>query len=205
MTEPKILRGTFPIGLAMVHDITGLDEANLSLAKRLNHEGFWVAPVDLFDGKTATGLEDGMKLRANLTKAHMAAGMRAAHDRLRAAMGKDARIGAIGFCMGGGAALQGACGTPFAFCIDYYGRIEQADDVKGLTGAVLFIAASEDDRLNPWLYGELLPKLDEHRKRVRVELYPGVGHAFHREGWPPYNEAAAKDAWARAVAFAREA
>jgi carboxymethylenebutenolidase len=205
MADPVVLRGKEPVGIVMVHDITGLDEANLRLARRLNAEGFWVAPVDLFGGRTAHGLEEGMKLRAGLTRSYIVDSLRAGFDRLQAAMGKGARIGTLGFCMGGGAALQGACAAPFAFCVDYYGRIDDADDVKGLAGPVLFIAASEDDRLNPWLYGELLPKLDQHRKRVQVQLYPGVGHAFHREGWPPYNEEAATDAWARAVSFAREA
>jgi carboxymethylenebutenolidase len=204
MADPAVLRGTHSIGIVMVHDITGLDEANLGLARRLNQEGFWVAPVDLFGGKTAKGLEEGMKLRAQLTREQTVEGLRSGFDRLRKAMGAGARIGALGFCMGGGAALQGACVVPFAFCVDYYGRIDQAEEVKGLAGPLLFIAASEDARLNPWLFGELLPKLGEHRKRVQVQLYPGVGHAFHREGWPPYDAEAAEDAWKRMVAFARE-
>jgi carboxymethylenebutenolidase len=204
MASPVLLlRGAGSVGVVLVHDITGLDAFNRSMAERLHREGFWVAAVDLFGGKTAPNLEEGMKLRAGLTKEHMVAALRAGFDRLRAEMGPAAVIGAMGFCMGGGAALQGACAVPFAFCVDYYGRIESAADVAGLHGPLLLILGSEDDRLNPWAYGELLPKLDEHKKRVRVELYPGVAHAFHREGWPPYHAASAKDAWGRAVAFIR--
>jgi carboxymethylenebutenolidase len=126
-------------------------------------------------------------------------------ERLKAEMGPGAVIGAWGFCMGGGAALQGACTSPFAFCVDYYGRIDDAGEVRGLSGPLLLILGSEDDRLNPWVYGDLLPRLDEHRKRVHVDLYPGVAHAFHREGWPPYDKAAASEAWVHAVEFARNA
>jgi carboxymethylenebutenolidase len=196
-------RASSSVGIVMVHDITGLDAFNQGMADRLNREGFWVAAVDLFDGQTAKGLEDGMKLRTALTRERMIDGLRAGLDRLRGEMGAHATIGALGFCMGGGAALQGACALPFAFCVDYYGRIEDADEVKGLQGPLLLILGSEDDRLNPWVYGQLLPKLDEHKKRVRMELYPGVGHAFHREGWPPYDATSARDAWGRAMAFIR--
>jgi carboxymethylenebutenolidase len=203
-THVELRKGREPTGIVMVHDITGLDAFNRSMADRLNAEGFWVAAVDLFEGKTAAGLEEGMKLRAALTPERMVEGVRAGLERLRQEMGPTARIGTLGFCMGGGAALQAACRLDLAFCVDYYGRIDQADDVQGLRGPVLFIAASEDDRLNPWLYGELLPKLDQHRKRTELQVYPGVGHAFHRKGWPPYDEAADRDAWARAVAFARQ-
>jgi dienelactone hydrolase len=77
---------------------------------------------------------------------------------------------------------------------------------------VLLILASEDDRINPWAYGQLLPKLDEHRKRAEVQLYPAVVHPFHRPDWitspfsgvKSYDPAAAADAWSRAVRFIRE-
>lgn len=189
----------------MVHDITGLDEANLGMARQLAQAGLWVAAIDLFGGRTAPDLEGGMKLRAGLTDAHRVDCARAGFEALRAAMGPGATVGILGFCMGGGAALQAACALPLAFCIDYYGRIDRAADVAGLAGPVLFIAASEDDWVNGWLWGELLPALDGARKRVSVELYPGVRHAFHREGWPAFDAAAAQDAMTKAVAFALSA
>jgi len=201
----RILPGREPVGVVLVHDITGLDAFNLEMARRLNAEGLWVASVDLFGGRTAPNLEEGMKLRAGLTNQHIVDTLGAARGQLQAAMGGKGRIGSMGFCMGGGAALQAACRLPFAFCVDYYGRIDQAGDVAGLSGPVLLLLASEDDRINGWAWGELLPRLDEHRKRAQVELYPGVAHAFHREGWPAHDPKAAKDAWAKAIAFCRGA
>ena len=203
MAEPRIIvrKGNGSVGLVLVHDITGVDAANLEMADKFAAAGLWVAAVDLFQGHTAPNLEGGMKLRAGLTPEHTIAVLRAGLERLRAEMGPDARIGSLGFCMGGGAALVAVRVAAFAFCVDYYGRIDNTDDVKGLRGPLLLILASEDDRINTWACAEVMPNLDEHRKRVEVQIYPGVGHAFHRQGWAPYNEAAAQDALARAVAF----
>jgi carboxymethylenebutenolidase len=207
----RVTRGSGKTGVVLVHDITGLDATNDSFAAKLAAEGLWVAQVDLFRGKVAATVQEGMALRKNVSDDDIKAAMVAAHDCLRAEMGPPAKIGAMGFCMGGGAALQGACEAPYAFCVDWYGMIANADDVRRLTGPLLLILASEDDRINPWAYAQLLPKLDEHRKRAHVELYPAVVHPFHRPDWiaspfggmKSYDEAAASDAWARVLAFIR--
>jgi carboxymethylenebutenolidase len=206
----EILRGTKRVGVALVHDITGFDAMNRTFAKRLQEAGFWVAPVDLFGGRTASSLQEGMDLRRAVSNDDIRAALRRAHDDLRTALGAGARIGAMGFCMGGGAALLGACIAPFDFCVDYYGMMEDADAVRNLKGPLLLVLASEDDRINPWAYAQLLPKLDEHRKRVELHVYPAVIHPFHRSDWVTapfpgaprsYDEAAATDSWRRTMAF----
>jgi carboxymethylenebutenolidase len=210
----EVRKGRTSTGVVFVHDITGLDKTNLYFADKLASEGFWCAAVDLFRGERPADVAGGMALRQKLTPPDLREALRAGYDRLRQEMGPAARIGSMGFCMGGGAALEGACHVPFDFCVDYYGTIANVEDVKGLKGPLLLILASEDDRVNPWAYGQLLPKLDEARKRVRVELYPAVIHPFHRPDWitapfpggpRSYDEAAANDAWRRATAFIAEA
>jgi carboxymethylenebutenolidase len=205
-------RGSTGTGVVLVHDITGLDATNRSFAERLAAEGFWVAAVDLFRGRTAASLQEGMALRQGLAPSDLRAALQAGHDRLRAEA-PGVAIGCMGFCMGGGAALEGACAVPFAFCVDWYGMVQDADVVRGLAGPLLLILASEDDRINPWAYSQLLPRLDDHRKRVEVHLYPAVAHPFHRPDWEvspfpgggrSYDRAAAEDAWARALRFIRE-
>jgi carboxymethylenebutenolidase len=207
-----IRKGTGKLGVVLVHDISGLDATNLSFADDLQKEGFWVAAVDMFRGASARDLQEAFGLRQKLKAPDLTDAMRFAHGMLEREMGPGAVIGSMGFCMGGGIALHGACHADYAFCVDYYGTIEDADDVKGLRGPVLLILASEDDRVNPWAYSTLLPKMDEHRKRLRVELYPAVIHPFHRPDWiqspfsglKSFDPVAAKDAWARAVAFIHE-
>jgi carboxymethylenebutenolidase len=209
----EVRRGRTDLGVVLVHDITGLDKTNLLFADQLAAEGFWVAAVDLFRGQRPKDLQEGLALRQALQPQDLRAALKAGLDRLRRDAGPRVRIGSMGFCMGGGAALEGACHADFAFCVDYYGMMANADDVKGLQGPLLLILASEDERTNPWAYNQLLPKLDEHRKRVTVQLYPSVIHPFHRPDWVQapfpgaprsYDEPTARDAWARAVAFIRE-
>jgi len=207
----QVRKGTTDAGVVLVHDITGLDRQNLAFADQLAAEGFWVAAVDLFRGKVAANVQEGMALRQALTPEQIRDALRAGYERLRKENPR-ARIGSMGFCMGGGAALEGACAVPFAFCVDYYGMCSDAELVKGVQGPVLLILASEDDRINPWAYSQLLPKLDEHRKAFQVVCYPATVHPFHRPDWEvtpwgglkAYDKAAATDAWARAVRFIRE-
>lgn len=204
-------RGTTDLGVVLVHDIMGLDATNLAFADKLAAEGFWVAAVDLFNGALPATVQDGFALRQKLSPEDIRACLRAGYDHLRS-LAPGLRIGSMGFCMGGGAALEGACATPFAFCVDYYGMCSDVDLVKGLQGPLLLILASEDDRINPWAYGQLLPKLDDYRKRVEVHLYPAVVHPFHRPDWATspfsgqkaYDEEAATDAWRRVVRFIGE-
>jgi carboxymethylenebutenolidase len=208
-----VKKGTSNVGVVLVHDITGLDPVNLSFADKLQQEGFWVAAVDMFRGHKAKDLQEGIAIRQKLTPEDLTQAMRFAHAQLKQQMGAGAVIGSMGFCMGGGIALHGACHEDYAFCVDYYGTNPNADDVARLRGPLLLILASEDDRVNPWAYSTLLPKLDEHKKRVHVELYPAVVHPFHRPDWiqspfsgaKSYDEKAANDAWGRAVKFIREA
>ncbi|MEA3199366.1 MAG: carboxymethylenebutenolidase [Thermoplasmata archaeon] len=206
-----VKKGRTNVGVVLVHDITGLDPVNLSFADRLQQEGFWVAAIDMFRGHQAKDLQEGMALRQKLTTEDLTQAMRFAHERLKAEIGPNAIVGSMGFCMGGGIALHGACHADYAFCIDWYGMINDVNDVAHLKGPLLLILASEDDRINPWAYAQLLPKLDEQKKRVHVELYPAVVHPFHRPDWitspfsgvKSYDEKAANDAWAHSVAFIR--
>ena len=207
-----VKRGSGKLGVVLFHDITGLDPVNLGFAEKLASEGIWCAAVDLFRGHVVKDLQEGMAMRQKLTPEELTAAAGAGVATLQREIGAGAVIGSMGFCMGGGVALHAACHHGLAFCVDYYGMLANVEDVQRLQGAVLLILASEDDRVNPWAYSQFLPKMDEHKKRAHVELYPAVVHPFHRPDWiqspfsgaKSYDEKAANDAWRRAIAFIRE-
>ena len=193
--------GTANVGVILVHEIYGLDDYADSVARRLSEEGYWAAAVDLFRGKRPSSVEEGLKIRSKLKEKEVLDALQSGLALLKGKMHADARIGSMGFCMGGGFALLGACNLDFAFCIDYYGMIENAEQVKGARGPIELMLGSEDERVTPWAFQYLLPAATKHKKRIDVHLYPNARHAFHRPNWEGHNADAARDAWQKTLLF----
>jgi len=191
-------------GVVLVHDIYGRGPYVRSVAEELGVAGIASAQVDLFGGERPASLEEGMRLREALTDRMTLDALEEARVALAERLTGPKRVGTLGFCMGGGIALLGACHRPFDFAVDFYGRIERADDVEGLRGPVLVLLGSEDERITPWALSELLPAAQRAKKRLSVELFPGARHAFHRPGWEGHDPVAAAAAWRRTLAFLAE-
>jgi carboxymethylenebutenolidase len=191
-------RGT--TGVLVIHEVFGRDDYARSVARALADAGYPAAAVDLYDGKYARSLEEAIAFRGNLTEAKVLARLDDARTGLERIAGPK-RVGTLGFCMGGGYALLGGCRRPFDFVVDYYGRIDRAEEVAAVRGPILLVLASEDERITPWAFQELLPAARKAQRRVSVELYPGVRHAFHRPGWEGHDPVAAASAWTRTLAF----
>jgi carboxymethylenebutenolidase len=189
------------IGIVLVHEVFGLDGYIDSVAGELAKAGIWAAAVDLYRGKHASNLEEAFKLRQALTEPQVLDCLESGARMLRGKLGGDAKVGTMGFCMGGGFALLGACKLNLDFCVDYYGLIENVDNTKGLRGPVVMILGSDDERVTPWTFAQFLPAAMKYKKRVDVHLYPNAKHAFHRPNWEGHNPEAAKDAWAKTLAF----
>jgi carboxymethylenebutenolidase len=193
-----------PVGVVLVHDIYGPDEHIASVGESLGRDGYPTAVVDLFKGRRPKDLEEGMAFRQALGTEEVLDALETGREIVRRHAGAEARIGTWGFCMGGGYALLGACHRPFDFAIDFYGRIDAAEDVRGLKGPLLLVLATEDERITPWAFAELLPAAMRTQKRIQLQLYPNVRHAFHRPKWEGYNALAALDAERRVRNFLRE-
>ena len=190
--------------MLLIHDIYGPDEHIVSIGEGLARDGYPTAVVDLFKGRRPKDLEEGMAFRQALRSEEVLDALETGREIVRRRTGAQARIGTWGFCMGGGYALLGACHRPFDFAIDFYGKIETAEDVQGLKGPLLLVLASEDERITPWAFAELLPAAMRAQKRIEVQLYPNVRHAFHRPKWEGYNALAAQDAEQRVRNFLGE-
>lgn len=189
------------VGVVLVHEIFGFDQYADSVAAQLAQAGFSVAAVDLYRGKLASSLEEGFKLRSTLKEQEVLEALGSGLQLLVQKIGQDAKVGSMGFCMGGGFALLGACNLNMAFCVDYYGMVENVEQVKGANGPVQLMLASEDERVTPWAYQHFLPAATRYKKRVDVHLYPNAQHAFHRPNWEGHNAEAAKDAWVKTLTF----
>jgi carboxymethylenebutenolidase len=195
-----LARAPGPVGLVLIHEILGYTPYHETVAKDLSARGFTAAAIDLFKGKKAATLEEGFKLRASVTKESLLDGVSRGLELMKDEAGVR-KVGTMGFCMGGGFALQAACDLSLDFCVDYYGSMEKEDDLAKLRGPVLLILGSDDERVTPWAYQKLLPAATKYKKRVEVQLYPNARHAFHRPGWEGHNPQAATDAWDKTIRF----
>ncbi len=199
--EPEVFGAKGSVGVVVVHEIFGRDDYVRSVGRDLAAAGFPAAVVDLYHGAYAATLEEAMALREKLSDDGVLEALEAGRDAVARKLIPHARVGTLGFCMGGGYALFGACRRRFDFAVDYYGRIERADDLDGLGGPVLLLLGAEDERVTPWAFSELLPSAIRLKKRFTVELYPGAKHGFHRPGRNLHHPLAAADAWKRTLAF----
>jgi carboxymethylenebutenolidase len=196
--------GTGTAGVVLIHEIFGFDDYIDSVATKIQEAGFSAAAVDLYRGTRVRTIEDAQRIKKTVRPETVLDAIAAGQELLAQKMPKGSRIGSMGFGMGGGFALLGACDLPLDFCIDYYGQIDSPEDLRGLRGPLLLLLASEDDRVTPWAFEKLVPAARREEKRLLIHLYPNTQHAFHRPDWDGHDPKAAKDAWFRTVSFLSE-
>jgi carboxymethylenebutenolidase len=111
------------------------------------------------------------------------------------------KVGAVGFCYGGGMVNYLATRLPdLAAGVAFYGSAPNLEDVPKIKAPLLIQSAETDERINAsW------PGYEQALKAANVRyerfLYPGTQHGFHNDTTPRYDAAAAKLAWQRTVDF----
>ena len=195
--------GPFP-GLIVIHEIYGLNENIQDIARRLANEGYAALAVDLFAGRNRTvcmfRFMGGMLL--NSLKHGGINDLRASLDWLGAQPGVDAtRLGAIGFCLGGGFAIAWSCVAPRLKVIaPFYGANPRPlDAVQRLCPVV----GSYPDPDFTTAQGKKLDELlDGYQIPHDIKIYPGAQHSFFNDqNTERYNPEASADAWQRTLAF----
>ena len=111
------------------------------------------------------------------------------------------RVGCVGFCYGGGVCNALAVAFPdLAASVPFYGRQPAVADVAQIRAPLMLHYAGLDERINAgWPAYE--QALKDGGKDYRAFVYPGVNHGFHNDTTPRYDEAAARLAWDRTLAF----
>jgi carboxymethylenebutenolidase len=201
--KPAKAAGKLP-GIIVIHENRGLNPYIEDVARRLGTSNFLAfAP----DGLTSVGgfpgdNEAGGKRFAQVDKAKMTEDFVAAARWLKARPDCSGKIGAVGFCFGGGMANQLAVrlGSDLAAAVPYYGSQPPAAEVSKIKAPILAQYASLDTRINGgW------PAYEEALKANNVpytmHMYEGANHGFHNDTTPRYDEAAAKLSWQRTLDF----
>lgn len=114
------------------------------------------------------------------------------------------KVGAVGFCFGGGVCNSLAVRLPnLAASVPFYGRQPAVEDVPHIQAPLLIHYAQLDQRINAgWPAYEAA--LQQHGKTYQAYMYPGANHGFHNDTTPRYDEEAAKLAWQRTLDFFAE-
>ena len=189
----------------VIHEWWGLDNWVKDQARALARQGYAALAVDLYRGKVTDKQEEAHQLMMGTPPDRALRDLKAAHAFLQAhAEVRKDRIGVIGWCMGGKYALLLASEEPVAATVAYYGAPPtDAAAIARIKAPVLGNFGGEDKGPSPEQVRAFEKAMKDAGKSADLKIYEGAGHAFANVNnpWKGYREDAAKDAWARTVAF----
>jgi carboxymethylenebutenolidase len=197
-------KGPFP-ALVVIHEFWGLNDWVKEQASKLADQGYVALAVDLYRGKVATTPDMAHEIMRGVPEDRAKRDLHAAVEFLKSqpTVKKD-RIGAIGWCMGGGYALDVALQEPdlAALVINYGHLATDPEALKKISAAILGIFGGQDRGITPDDVHKFEQQLKQLGKKVEIKIYDNAGHAFenpnNKDG---YRAADAGDAWKRTVDF----
>lgn len=195
--------GPFPAVL-VVHENRGLNPYIEDVARRLGIEGFLaLAPDALHALGGYPGNDDaGREMQAKLDRDKIFIDMLNSANHVKSHELSNGKLGVTGFCFGGAVAnyLATAMGEDLAASVPFYGSAPASEDVAKIKAAMLIHYAEEDPRVNETQAG-YEEALKANNVAYEMHTYPGTQHGFHNNSTQRYDEAAAKQAWDRTIAF----
>jgi carboxymethylenebutenolidase len=202
LARPAQPRGPRP-GVLVIHENRGLNPHIEDIARRLGLAGFVaLAPDALTPVGGYPGTEDQARTRfATLDQTKAVEDFVAGVAVLQKRPDCNGRVGAVGFCYGGGMASTLAVRVPtLAAAVSFYGRAPRDEDVPRIKAALLLHYAEKDERVNAGKAG-YEAALKASRVRHEMFVYPGTLHGFNNDTTPRYDRKAAGLAWQRTLEF----
>ena len=202
LAQPADAKGKLPAVL-VIHENRGLNPYIEDVVRRLALANFVafapnaLTPVGGYPGdedkaRALFAAQDAKKREEDLYQAAQV---------LKARPETTGKIGAVGFCFGGGICNLLATRMPeLGASVPYYGRQVPASEVAKIKAPLLIHYASEDENINKgWpAYEEALKA---NNVRYTAHIYPNTQHGFHNDTTPRYDDAAAKLSWQRTLDF----
>lgn len=201
MAKPAGATGKLPAVL-VIHENRGLNPYIEDVVRRTAKAGYMafgpdgLTPLGGYPGND----DDGRAMQKELDGAKLMEDFFAAYEFLAAHEQSTGKVGAVGFCYGGGVCNALAVAYPdMAASVPFYGRQASAEDVPAIQAPLLLHYGALDERVNAgWPAFEAA--LIENEKDYQAFIYDGANHGFHNDTTPRYDEAAAKLAWDRTLA-----
>jgi len=194
-------------GVVVIHENRGLNPHIKDVVRRLAVEGFLAVGPDLLSrkGGTPANEDEAAQMFRDLDRAAIVPDAVAAIEYIRGLPESNGKVGAIGFCFGGGVVNQMAVASPdLAAGVPYYGSQPAAEDAAKISASLMLHYAGLDERVNAGI-----PAFEEALKSAGVDyqlfIYEGANHAFNNDtSAARYNKEAADLAWSRTLGFLRE-
>ncbi|MBL8905576.1 MAG: dienelactone hydrolase family protein [Rhizobiales bacterium] len=194
-------------GVIVIHENRGLNPHIKDVARRMALEGFVVLAPDYLSefGGTPADEDQAREQIGQLKPESPIAVSRGALAYLAARSDVNGKVGAVGFCWGGGQVGALAVAEPnLAAGVVYYGRQPPADKVKDIEAPLLLNYAGIDENVNKGI-AAFEEALKAHGKAYELFMYEGANHAFNNDtNAARYNKEAADLAWRRTVDFLKK-
>ena len=191
----------------VVHENRGLNPYIEDVARRAAIAGFvalapdGLAPIGGYPGND----DDGRTMQRSLDAEKLSQDMVNSAHFLKNHELCSGKLGATGFCWGGGMVnvLAVRLGVDLDAGVPFYGPAPPAAEVGNIQAPLLLHYAEDDNFVNR-SRADYEAALKENGKSYQMFSYPGTRHGFHNDSTPRYDEAAANLAWERSVAFFKE-
>jgi carboxymethylenebutenolidase len=205
---PANAKGKLP-AIVVIQEWWGLNDWIKEQASKFADQGYVTLAIDLYRGKVTSSADEAHELMRGLPEDRAVRDLKAAVAFLKSQKNVDpAKIGTVGWCMGGGYSLAAAIAEPTVKAtVINYGRLVTDDQtLNGINAAILGIFGAQDRGIPVESVRKFEQQMIKLGKRVEIKIYDDAGHAFenpnNKDG---YRAADAADAWKRQVDFfARE-
>jgi carboxymethylenebutenolidase len=196
-------KGPFP-AVVVIHENRGLNPYIEDVARRVAVEGFLAfAPDGLWPSGGYPGNDDdGRQLQASLDQNKLRTDLLNGAKYVKEHPMSTGKLGATGFCFGGGVVnwLATTMGPDLKAGAPFYGPAPDTAAAARIKAALLIHYAENDERINS-MWPAYEAALKANKTPYECFVYPKTQHGFHNNSTPRYEEAAAKLAWERTLAF----
>jgi carboxymethylenebutenolidase len=208
LVMPADVSGKLP-AVMVIHENRGLNPHIKDVTRRMALEGFLALGPDFLSpaGGTPEDEDKAREMIQALDRPQTIANAVATVEFLKTHEVSNGKVGAIGFCWGGGLVNQTAvnAGADLVAAVPYYGQVPESGDVAKIKAKMLLQYAGLDERINAGI-----PGYEEALKAASVaytlHVYEGANHAFNNDtSEARYNKEAADLAWSRTVEFLKSA
>ncbi|MBU2937834.1 MULTISPECIES: YghX family hydrolase [Pacificibacter] len=194
-----------PAAVLVVHENRGLNPYIRDVVRRLAKAGFIaMGPDGLSSLGGYPGTDDeGRDMQRTIDQSALLNDFFAGFEYLQAMEGTNGKVGATGFCYGGGVVNKLAVAYPeMAAGVPFYGSTPTAEQVAAIKAPLRIQLAALDQRINA-MWPAYQDALEKNDKRYVADIYPGVNHGFHNDTTPRYDAEMAKLAEKRMIAWFR--